>query len=372
MHPTRPERLPDDVTCRFCAGTAGEIVLDLGLQPACEFFPPAGDPGPDPLFPLRLWSCVACGLVQLADDADLPDEPEGVEPAALAQQRRAAVADARAAGLLPTGATVAEGASPHGGSWLPELASLGLRPAEPGARADVVVDAVFGLMHARDQRGALQALVDRLAPGGTLLLGFHSLAAILRGAQWNAVRLGHHAYYSTPVVVGMLAELGLTVTGARTYPLYGGTVVLSARRDGVPAPSVVATCDDEMAAGVRDVAALRGLQSAVDRSTAALRELAAAGPVHGYSAASRAVALVHLAGLPDGALRGVADASPAKQGCRMPGTRVPVVAPAELLADGPGTVLLFVSDLLDEVRRALPEVEAGGGRWVDCGAGPAQ
>ncbi len=59
------------------------------------------------------------------------------------------------------------------------------------------------------------------------------------------------------------------------------------------------------------------------------------------------------------------DASPAKQGLRMPGTDIPVADPAQLAEGRPDAVLLFVPDLLAEVRAAYPEVEAAGGRWVD-------
>ena len=79
------------------------------------------------MFPLRLWLCADCGLAQLVDDAELPDEPEGLEPAALTEQRHDAVLAAAAAGLLPAGATVVEGRTPHGGSWRTELEALGLR-----------------------------------------------------------------------------------------------------------------------------------------------------------------------------------------------------------------------------------------------------
>ena len=50
----------------------------------------------------------------------------------------------------------------------------------------------------------------------------------------------------------------------------------------------------------------------------------------------------------------------------MPGTDIPVAAPARLAADTPDAVLLFVPDLLAEVRDAYPEVETAGGRWVDA------
>jgi C-methyltransferase-like protein len=60
----------------------------------------------------------------------------------------------------------------------------------------------------------------------------------------------------------------------------------------------------------------------------------------------------------------VADGSPGKQGRRFPGVPVPIVAPEEVARRSPDEVVLFVTDLLDEMRRRMPEVEAGGGRWV--------
>ncbi len=85
----------------------------------------------------------------------------------------------------------------------------------------------------------------------------------------------------------------------------------------------------------------------------------------GYGAASRAVALLRKADVDRTLLPAVADASPAKQGLRMPGTDIPVVSPERLAAAQPDAVLLFLPDLLTEVRAAFPHVEAAGGRWVN-------
>ena len=97
-------------------------------------------------------------------------------------------------------------------------------------------------------------------------------------------------------------------------------------------------------------------------------ERSAGNVVLGYGAASRAVALLRWADADQSLIRAVADASPAKQGLRMPGTDIPVVSPARLADYRPASVVLFLADLLPEVRAAFPEVEAAGGRWVDADA----
>ena len=354
--------------CRFCRSASGEIVLDLGRQPACDHFPPVNHPSPDPVYPLRLWLCASCGLAQLAEDGTTPEEPRGVEPAALIAQAQLAVQQVAEAGLLPPGASVAEYGSPHGGSWLDLLIGRGLRVANAAERADVVVDC-FGLMHARDQHAALAERAARLTPGGTLLLQFHSLVSIVTGAQWNTVRHGHFAYYSTPALCGMLDSFDLGAVTAWRYDLYGGTVLLAGRRAVQPDRMVREVARAEVARGVSDFSRVRQLQvdasNSADAIVAFLRDTRAAGArVLGYGAASRAVVLLNRAGITSELLPGVVDASPAKHGRRIPGTGIPVLTPDSLLVERPDRVLLFVPDLLQEARQAWPEIERDGGHWV--------
>ena len=360
------------IRCCFCAADQGDVVVDLGQQPSCELFPARTDPGPDPTFPVRLWLCQACGLAQLADHDDVPEEVAGLEPEALRVQRRESASCLARPSLIPTRGVVAEYDSPHGGSWLPQLREAGLvdRIAGTGEAADLVVDGCFGMMHAADQQAALRARAARLRPGGRLVVQFHSLAAILRLRQWNAVRLGHLAYYSTPAMVEMLARVGLSAVAARDFSLYGGTVTLVASRAGADDHgSVEKLCRYERLIGVRDPARVHALQEDVHSGAEALvdtlRQARARGEiVLGYGAASRAVPLLVLAGIDADLLPAVADASPAKQNRRMPGTDIPVVTPEELTRRRPDTVLLFVPDLLDELRHALPEIESCGGKWL--------
>jgi hypothetical protein len=360
--------------CRACHGRAGHLVLDLGEQPACDYFPRSDDPGPDPVYPLQMWLCSMCGLAQLVADPTMREEPRGTEPAALVAQAADAVERVAAAGLLAAGGRVTEYGSPHGGSWLGLLTRRGLTPVNDGEPADVVLDC-FGLMHSADQAAAIAQRVARVATGGVLLLQYHSLEAIVRRGQWNALRHGHYAYYSTTALAAMLAAHGFSPCMAWHFELYGGTVLLAASRDADAAlerdSSVQPILAEEARVGVLDPAVLGGLQREVQTRANGLRDWLVAqrlagNIVLGYGAASRAVALLRRAGVDRTLLPAVADASPAKEGLRMPGTDIPVVSPSRLAADQPDTVLLFLADLLTEVRAAFPDVEAAGGRWVDA------
>jgi SAM-dependent methyltransferase len=365
-----------EIGCRACKATNGDLVLDLGLQPACDYFPRRDDPGPDPVYPLQMWLCAHCGLAQLATDSTTPEEPRGAEPAALVAQAADAVSRAEAAGLLRDAATVAEYGSPHGGSWLGLLTRRGLTPVADDEQADVIIDC-FGMMHAADQAAALAERAARLTPGGVLLLQYHSLDAIVRFGQWNALRHGHYAYYSTSALTTMLAGAGLSPRAAWRFDLYGGTVLLAAGRDSGPvaveAESVRARLGEDEGTGVRDPGVVAGLQRAAQSRAAGLRTFLAAQrsagcSILGYAAASRAVALMCKAGVDSRLMPAIVDASPAKQGLRMPGTDIPVVGPAELVARRPDAVVLFLADLRTEVRASYPEVEESGGRWVDADA----
>lgn len=83
--------------------------------------------------------------------------------------------------------------------------------------------------------------------------------------------------------------------------------------------------------------------------------------MYGYGASSRAVALFSIAGVDQRLIAGVADASVAKQGRRMPGTDVAIISPEQLVAADPDHVLLTVPDLLGEVEKRYPQLA---GKWM--------
>jgi hypothetical protein len=360
-----------DWSCRWCGSHSGVRVLDAGLQPPSDLHPKPSDPEPDPEFPLAMVMCLDCRLVQLESDETTPEEPRGLEPRALVQQAEAAVDQAEQQGYLRPGIRVLEYPSPHGGSWVEQLERRSLIEVSQGP-AELLVD-IFGMMHEADQRAALISRISQMSDDAILLMQYHTVAAIVRSGFWNALRHGHFAYYSTPVLVRMAAEFGLTAVSASEYPLYGGTILLALAKQGSrwgdQAESVTNLIDREIAEGVLQSAVVASLNESLANSAAALGTYLADARSHseivaGYSAASRTSALLQRAKVSAQDLIAIGDAAPGLHGRAMPGSRIPIVSPLELVERRPDKVLLFVPDLLEEVRHALPEVELSGGRWV--------
>jgi hypothetical protein len=351
-------------TCRACEGGTLSRVLDFGNVPAPDYFPLVSEPADagEACHGLAIDLCDACGLTQLAEDDTAVEEARGVEPQALRDQAEVAVKQVAAAGWL-RGSTVLEFDSPHSGTWIPLVAEYGFTAT--ASDADVVLDC-FGIMHESNQRASFAQRAQATAKDGVLLIQYQPIVTIVQQGQWNALRHGHFAYYSLTTLTRLLGAVGMSVASAWEFDLYGGTVLVAAVHGTVePDESVRRILATEEAMSITDPRTVGRLQSLADEDVSSLRswledESTAGHTVFAYAAASKAVSLFSRAGISTRLVTAVADASPAKHGRRMPGTDIPIVAPADLLAAKPDRVLLTLPDLLPEVSTRFPELD---GRW---------
>jgi C-methyltransferase C-terminal domain/Putative zinc binding domain len=357
--------------CRGCGDTALTQILNLGKVPAADRFPLNTEPvsPEEAMHPLAMDLCGCCGLAQLAEDDTDSEEPLGIESQAFRDQAAEAVQRVAEAGWF-RGNTLREFGSPcTGGSWLPVLAGHGYRAVEQ--RADLVLDS-FGIMHDADQRSAFQLRADVTAPDGVLLIQFPSLMAMVKHGQWNLLRHGHFGYHSLTAMTNLLRTAGMSIATVWEFDLLGGTFLAAAVHGRVQRDeSVNEILRRENEFGVTKPGVLRSLQQAVDAHSARLREWLVAQAeqkrsVYGYCAGSRVPALFSIARIDKRLIKGVADASPAKHGRRIPGTDIGIISPEQLVAADPDRVVLTLPYLYDEVQRAYPQLD--GRWWVDHGA----
>lgn len=357
-----------ELTCRGCGATGTRLVVDFGRQPAADDFPAADAPGPDATWPLQLWICDTCALVQLGPVAALAEEPVRAVESATSRAHAARMA----AAILTdhpelAGGTVREFASHHGGSWLEALAGHGCRLVGGDEQAQLVVDA-HGIAHEEDVAGSLTERVRVLAPEGLLVLEFHHLLPLVLEGQFDTVRHGHWSYLSLTAIDRLAGDLKLQVVRATAEPVFGGSlrvVLAHAAADREVHPSVAEILAAEQAAGLADGSGLEDLGRRAHSSARALRDYLseqkdAGVSVLGYGAPSKAPLLLGLSGVGEDLLPFTVDAAPLKHGLAIPGVRVPIRPVAELVAARPPVVLLLTWDIAEEVVRQL---EADGGGW---------
>jgi hypothetical protein len=65
---TGPEQGVDDGVCRLCGDSLRRVFVDLGMSPLCEsYIRPDQLDAMEPFYPLRVFVCERCFLVQLKE-----------------------------------------------------------------------------------------------------------------------------------------------------------------------------------------------------------------------------------------------------------------------------------------------------------------
>ena len=165
-----------------------------------------------------------------------------------------------------------------------------------------------------------------------------SLMSLLTETQFDTIYHEHYSYLTAHAVRTVVSEHGLDLVRVDQLPTHGGSNRYWIRRTGEPDASVVRTLAEEARLGLfddrlwqafaaRSHAAIDGLRDWLDERAAAGRTVA------GYGAAAKGNTFLNAVGDAAGTLRYVVDGSAEKQGRFLPGSRVPVLAPAALAQD---------------------------------------
>jgi SAM-dependent methyltransferase len=392
--------------CRGCGRPDLVPVLSLGPAPLANALRTADQlDAPEPRYPLEVALCPHCALVQLTETVDpvllFRRYPyfSSVSDGMVRHARALAATLATAHALGPASLVVEIGS--NDGYLLRELMALGVpvlgvEPARnvrdaavargvptigeffdgavarelatAGRRADVVV-ANNVMAHAPDINAMVAAVGTVLKPDGVLVMETPYLRDLVERTEFDTIYHEHVFYYSLTALDALLGRHGLTILDVERIPVHGGSLRVTAARRGRAAARVGALLRDEAAWGAADPRTYRCLGDRMRALCAALRALL--GELKGrgarlaaYGAAAKGAILLHVAGIGPELLDFVVDRNPHKQGRFMPGTPLPIRAPAALATAAPDAVLLLAWNLADEVLAQERAYRERGGRFV--------
>ena len=229
------------------------------------------------------------------------------------------------------------------------------------------------LAHVPDINDFLGGFATLLKPTGVATFEFPQLLTLMAGQQFDTLYHEHYSYLSLTAVQTLCERNGLQVFDVAQLSTHGGSLrVFVQRADGgrreVQA-SVAEQLQAELAAGVKTAGYYATLAPAAERIKHELLRFllqakAEGKRVVGYGAAAKGNTLLNYAGVKPDLLAWVADANPHKQGKYLPGSRIPIVSPAQIDQEKPDYVLVLPWNLLQEVSQQLAQVRQWDGRFV--------
>jgi SAM-dependent methyltransferase len=396
--------------CRHCATPLQDVFLDLGSAPPSNAFLTVDTLGaPEAWFPLKLFTCRNCLLVQV-DEVQSHAKLFTPDYAYHSSFSRSWLAHAEryvehAAARLKLGrdSLVMEIAS-NDGYLLQYVAArgipcIGIEPTTGTANvarqkgietlerffgrdfaaefvrerrtADLIV-ANNVLAHVPDINDFVAGLALALAADGSITVEFPHLMELVAKHQFDTVYHEHFSYFSFHTVCRIFAANGLKIWDVEQLPTHGGSLRLwaaHANNRHAETPAVSALLRIEADAGMQDNAYYQGFQAQADTVkndclSFLLEQRRAGRCVAGYGAAAKGNTLLNYAGVRPDLLPYVIDASPHKQEHWLPGSRIPVVAESRLREERPDFVLILPWNLREEIMAQLSYVREWDGQFV--------
>ncbi len=396
--------------CRFCGALLRDVFLDLGTAPPSNaFLSHQALQAPESWFPLKLYTCAQCHLVQV-DEVQHHEQLFAPDYAYFSSYSRSWLqhAERYVAAVVPRlaldGRSLVVEVASNDGYLLQYVAArgipcIGIEPTAGTAQAARVrgietEERFFGETFAREfaaRRGNADLIVGNnvlahvpdindfvagfaalLAPQGVVTVEFPHLMELVANHQVDTVYHEHFSYLSLHTTCRILAAHGLRVWDVESLPTHGGSLrVWACQSDSAHAgtPAVAAMLAKEQAAGMFELPYYQGFQTVAERVkddflAFLLSQKRNGKLVAGYGAAAKGNTLLNYAGVRSDLLAFVTDASPHKQGRYLPGARIPVVDEQHLREAKPDFVVVLPWNLREEITEQLAYIREWGGQFV--------
>jgi SAM-dependent methyltransferase len=395
--------------CRFCNTPLTHTFVDLGMSPLCEDFVKPGKANEmERFYPLHVYVCSACYLVQLEEFVS----PEVIyrdysyfssfSDSWLTHAKR--YTDHVVTRFdIGKDSLVAELASNDG--YLlqyfneKQIPVLGIEPAgtvaararEKGIRTEerffgnqVVAnlisrygqaDLLIGnnvLAHVPDINDFVSAMKRFLKSDGVITMEFPHLLKMIEGNQFDTIYHEHFSYLSFTTVNKIFAHHNLVLFDVEELPTHGGSLRIYAkhREDATKriSQAVAALLAREHEAGATTLEYYADFNERVINTKWNILEFLITAKrkgkiVVGYGAPGKAATLLNYCGIRTDFVDFTVDRNPVKR-CYMAGVHIPIYHPEKIRETKPDYVLILPWNLKTEIMESLAYIREWGGQFV--------
>ena len=397
--------------CRFCESDLKDTFIDLLNSPASNSFLTKEQLNePETFFPLKVYTCHKCFLVQIAEykksDSIFDDEyvyfssysnswlkhaeaytEKMVECFSLGKTSQVIEIASNDGYLLqyflqksipvlgvePTSNT-AEVAKRKGIETITRFfgTSLAKELVANGRKADLLIGNNV-LAHVPNIVDFVAGMKIVLSTSGIITMEFPHLMQLVDHNQFDTIYHEHFSYLSFYTVTQIFESAGLELFDVEELQTHGGSLRIYAKHKDdsthVVSINVKKLLEKEASCGMNSLDYYKGFQEKALRTklefTRFLIEQKTAGKtIAGYGAAAKGNTLLNFCGIKSDVIDFVVDANPHKQNKFLPGSHIPVVNEERLRRDEPQFVVIFPWNLKEEIMKQLDYIGEWGGKFI--------
>jgi SAM-dependent methyltransferase len=396
--------------CRSCGERLEKIVVDLGMSPLCESFLSIDQLNQmEAFFPLRVYVCEKCFLVQLEEyvspeqifteyayfssysDGWLKHARSYTEQMILqlGLNKESLVVEIASndgyllqyfvkAGIPVVGIEPAKNvaivADQKGIPTVVEFfgKALAERLAQKGKQADLLLGNNV-LAQVPDINDFVAGMKVLLKPGGVLTMEFPHVMRLIEENQFDTIYHEHFSYFSLYSVERIFARHGVLLFDVEELSTHGGSLRIFGCHEEDKSKTVSRRYSDlankELTAGVDSLEYYETFgKKVVDTKCKLLEFLISVKrmgkSVAGYGAPGKGNTLLNYCGIRTDFLNYTVDRNPYKHGKFTPGTHIPIFPPEKIAETRPDFVLILPWNFKEEIVEQMSGIKKWGGRFA--------
>ena len=240
--------------------------------------------------------------------------------------------------------------------------------ATEGKLADVVI-ANNVVAHVDNINDFVAGFARLLKPTGVAVFECAYALDMIQHCEFDTILHEHVFYHTLHGLTPLFDRHGLYLNDVKRLPVHGGSLRLTVSRTPARSAELDALFAHEAALGVDKELFYQDFADRVRALRDSLASLLVAERANGkriacYGAAAKGATMVNYLDLGEGFFEFVADANAYKQGKYMPGQRIPIRHPDQLVAYQPDYVLLLAWNFAGEVMRQQATYRERGGSFI--------